>query len=148
MGKPISKGLKTIFLIHAIVSAILGVGLWIIPGRYLTLLGWVPELITIVENDLQLPGTMFVDSVITRLLGAALLALAYSSFQGWRMSSWGEVALMVQMEVTFCVLSVVGIAWGLFRIGRAIPVIGYIMVVLLAGFAVAWFWALRTHTKE
>ena len=148
MEKPISNGLKTIFLIHAIVSAILGLGLWIVPGRFLTLLGWVPEWIIMVENELQLPGTMLVDSVITRLLGAALLAFAYSGFRGWRMSSWGEVALVVQMEVIFCVLSVFGMIWGLFRMGRVTPVIGYIMVVLMVGFAVAWFWALRTHAKE
>jgi len=147
MEKPYSQGLKIIFIVHGIISGLLGLGLWLIPGRFLTLFGWVPQWVTLVETAVDVPGTTFVDSFITRLLGAALLALAYSSFRGWRMSQWGEVALVVQLESVFCILGVIGMIWSLIQMTRPIPVIAYILVVITAGFTVAWLWARRIHTK-
>jgi hypothetical protein len=82
MNKSISRGLHITFLIHAVVAVVFGVLLLLIPGRSLTLIGWVPETITIPNSDLSAPGTFLVDAIITRLLGAALLAMAFSSFQG------------------------------------------------------------------
>ena len=148
MEKPISQGLKMIFLVHAIVSAILGLGLWLVPGRLLTLIGWVPEWITVLDTELQVPGTTFVDPFISRLLGAALLALAYTSFQGWRKGQWDKVAQVVQMEAAFCILGFLGLTISLFQTDRNIPAIAYAFVVLLAGFAIVWLWALRAHTKK
>jgi len=54
-----SKALQITFFVHAIVALILGVPLLIIPGTFLGSIGWVT-----------------VDVLISRLLGAALLALA------------------------------------------------------------------------
>ena len=148
MEKPISQGLKNIFLVHAIISGLLGLGLWLVPGKFLTLLGWVPQWVSLAESDVQVPGTTFVDAFITRLLGAALLALAYSSVRGWRTSQWGEVALVVQLESVFCILGLVSMIWSLIQMQRSVPSIGYVLIVVLTGFSVAWFWALRSHTKR
>ena len=148
MEKPISQGLKNIFLVHAIISGLLGLGLWLVPGKFLTLLGWVPQWVSLAEADVQVPGTTFVDAFITRLLGAALLALAYSSVRGWRTSQWGEVALVVQLESVFCILGLVSMIWSLIQMQRSVPSIGYVLIVVLTGFSVAWFWALRSHTKR
>jgi hypothetical protein len=151
MEKQISPGLKTIFLVHAVAIAILGLGFWITPSRFMLLVGWFPEFVILGENELQVPGNWLVDNAITRLLGAALLALAYSSFQGWRMSQWREVALVVQLEVAFSILGLVGLTWSIFRhwqTGHVVPVFGYILVALWVGLVVVWLWALRNHTKE
>ena len=148
MGKQISPGLKIIFLVHTIISLILGLGLWVIPGRFLTLLGWVPEWIPILDTSQQVPGTTLVDPFITRLLGSALLALAYASFQGYRKSEWIDVAILVQLEVVFCVLGLIGMIWSLIPFSESTQGIAYLMMVMLAGFAVAWIWALIIHNKE
>jgi hypothetical protein len=148
--KMISQGLKYIFLIHAIISVIFGLGLWLIPGSFLTLLGWVPTTVefTVAGEQGTAPGTVFIDPFITRLLGAALLALAYSSFWGWRMNQWIEVKLVVQTEAVYCILALLGGIWAMIRYTGRIQPIAYVIVVLLAGFTVAWLWALRTHTRE
>jgi hypothetical protein len=147
MEKPISQGLKILFLVHAIVSALLGLGLWLVPGRFLTLIGWVPAWVTVLDTDLQVPGTTFVDAFITRLLGTALLALAYSSFRGWRLSQWSEVAQVVQLEIVFCVLGFLSLILSLYQTSLDVATVAYVFLFLLAGFAVAWLWAWRAHSK-
>ena len=160
MDKPVSQSLKNIFLIHAILSVLVGVGLWLIPGRFLTFAGWVPEIVEMVvlETVVQAPGTFRVDPFITRAFGAALLALAYSSYLGWRSRNWEQVALIVKSEAVFCILALTGfIASLMIRISRNprpiteqlqnFPVVGWVEMIVLAGFALAWIWALRAHTK-
>lgn len=158
MDKPISQGLKIIFLIHAIISVIFGVGLWLAPGRFLILVGWVlPEVeLWVFETIVEAPGTLLVDPFITRILGAALLALAYTSFKGWRANQWGEVALVVQMEAVFCIVGLLGMIITLilspdmpvFSQLGGMPAFGWVLMVILAGFTLAWLWALLRHTKD
>jgi hypothetical protein len=64
-GNPMAKMLRPAFLAHMIVHAILGALLLVMPGRVLAWLGWAP-----------------IDPIISRTLGAALLAM-----------SWGELRL-------------------------------------------------------
>ena len=148
MNEGISSRLRYTFLIHMIVSAIMGAALFLIPGRTLTLVGWVQEMVTLPESELAVPGGTFVDPLITRLLGAALLALAFASFQGWRAKSWGQVSLLVQMEAVFCVLGVAAFIVVTYTIsrnpaGRVIPIAFWVDLVILAAFAVAWGIALQ-----
>ncbi len=143
MDAPISNSLRTTFLVHLIVALILGAALFLIPGRTLTLLGWVDEWVQLPESELSIPGGTFVDGVITRVLGAALLALGFASYLGWRASRREQVNLLVQVELVFCVLGIIAILIGLFTMGRAMPVIGWILAAILAVFAVAWGLALR-----
>lgn len=143
MDQPLSNMLKTTFLVHWIISAALGAVLFLIPGRTLTALGWVPQWATLPEVEQLIPGTMFVDPVLIRLLGVALLALAWASFRGWRAEQFSQVSILVQMEAVFCILGLVGMIAGFVMSGRSIPVIGYILMVILALFAIAWSLALR-----
>lgn len=149
MDKTISRGLKYIFLIHAIISVIFGLGVWLIPGRFMTFLGWVQPIVEFTVGGVtgKAPGTVFVDPFVTRLLGAALLALAYSSFQGWRVSQWVEVKLIVQLEAIFCILGILGGIWALTQTVGPIPPIAYAILGLLALYTVAWLWALRIHSN-
>jgi hypothetical protein len=142
MEKTISNTLRTIFLVHMIISLILGAALWLVPGRTLTVLGWVKETVEFTELGVSAPGTIFVDGVLTRLLGAAMLALAYSSFRGWRAERWEQVALVVQLEFIFCATALVGALAGFYN-RNSVPLIGWVIAVVLAVFTLLWGWALR-----
>lgn len=147
MDRPISNRLQITFLIHFIVSAILGAAMWLIPGRTLTLLGWVGEFIQLPGAEVSIRGQTFVDPFISRLFGAALLALAFSSFLGWRAKHWEQVALVVQQEAVFCVLGVAAFFAVLFLAERPMPLSGWGVLLLLAGFAVAWGVAWQTDGR-
>jgi hypothetical protein len=143
MDAPISNSLRVTFFIHMIVAVVLGATLWIIPGRTLTLLGWVPEQVLLPQSTLSIPGATFVDGVLTRVLGAALLALGFASFLGWRASRREQVYLLVQEEFVYCVLGTVAFLVGIFTLDRAVPVIGWVMIAILIIFSVVWGLALR-----
>ncbi len=147
MDRPISNGLRTTFLMHLVISAFLGVALFLVPGRTLNLLGWVPDWVRLPNSDQSVPGQTFVDPVVTRILGAALLALAFSSLRGWLGSAparkWSEVALLVELETIFNVLGAIAILVVAFLLGRSMPVIGWVLFVVQIAFAVTFGMALR-----
>jgi hypothetical protein len=118
-----SKSVRIIFGIHALVALVLGAALLIAPGRFLGLFGWAP-----------------VDPLLSRVLGAALLALAWSSFRGWRATERGQVALLIELEAVFCVLACAGILRQM--IGYTYPWYVWTMLGVFALFAIAWIWAL------
>jgi len=128
-----SKVLKLTFLIHAVVGLLLGVPLLIIPGRFLWWMGW--------QAMLQAVNWQNTDPLMARVMGAVLLALAWSSFRGWRATERAQVAILVEMEVIFTVLGCVGLLRHLLVwvvIGGWYPAIGWIAFAILAIFAVAW----------
>ncbi|OGO05441.1 MAG: hypothetical protein A2Y73_04435 [Chloroflexi bacterium RBG_13_56_8] len=128
-----SKALKYTFLIHALVAAILGAALLITPGRFLWAIGW-PAL-------LQPLGWENTDPYLARLLGAALLALAWSSYRGWRATDRAQVSTLIETEAVFTVLGCGGLlrhlATLLFVEGW-VPAVGWGTMAILAVFAVAW----------
>ena len=144
MDKSISRGLHLTFLVHAIIAVVLGVLLWTIPGQGLSFLDWVPETLTVGDTDVSGPGTVLVDPILTRLLGATLLAMALSSFQGWRAEEWGRVELLVQFEAAYCILAVIGMLAALI-LDRPFNWIRWVTVGVLAAFAVAWSVAYWRH---
>jgi len=117
--KEIPKGLKTAFLIHAVVALIFGLALFIAPGRFARLINWSP-----------------MDPVISRVLGAALLALAVSSWLSYRATTWEKVEIKVQLEIVFTVLGVVGLLRHLLFLPT--PAFAWVNLVVLAAFAVVW----------
>jgi hypothetical protein len=123
------KFLKFIFLVHTIVALAIGAPLLIIPGRFLGWLGWAP-----------------VEPVINRILGAALLALAWSSFRGWRATDKAQVAFLVEMETAFTVLGCVGIIRHLLVAHYSFIV--WCVLAVLALFAVAWIVSLISLLKR
>jgi hypothetical protein len=118
-----SRSLRTLFLIHAVVGVIFGVPMLIAPGRLLMFLRWWP-----------------IDPIISRLLGAALLALAWSSFRGWRTDDRARVALLLEMEAVYTVLGCVGLLRHL--LFGSFPFVPWAVFAILAAFAVAWIAAL------
>jgi hypothetical protein len=124
-----SKALRTTFVVHATVAVVFGALMLFIPGRFLKALGWVP-----------------IDPIISRLLGAALLALAWSSFRGWRASEWAEVAILVELEAAFTVLACVGLLRHL--LFARYPLVVWLDLAVFALFAIAWgFFLVRGRAK-
>jgi hypothetical protein len=114
-----SKALNVTFLIHAIAAVVAGLLLLLIPGRFLLAIGWAP-----------------IDPIASRLLGAAMLALAWSSFRGWRASEWVEVAILVEMEAAFTVLACVGLLRHL--LFSSYPIMPWLFFAIFFLFAIAW----------
>jgi hypothetical protein len=124
-----SNALKTTFLVHAIVTVVIGALMLIIPGRFLQALAWAP-----------------IDPIASRILGAALLAIAWSSFRGWRATEWSEVAIVVEMEAAFTVLACVGLLRHL--LFARYPFIVWLIFAVFLAFAVAWiYFLLRNRSK-
>jgi len=118
-----SKSLKWTFLVHAVVAAVMGVVLLIKPGGFLQLLGWQP-----------------IDPLMSRAMGAALLAMAWTSLYGWRATERSKVEILVQMEAIFAVLACVGLGRHLFF--GSWPWMPWADLAVFAFFAVAWLVAL------
>ena len=118
-----SKSLRYTFLLHAVVALLFGAALLAAPGRFLGLFGWAP-----------------VDPLLSRVLGAALLALGWSSYRGFRAAERGQVALLVELEAVFCVLTCVGMVRHM--LGWYWPWYVWTLLGVFAAFAVAWIWAL------
>ena len=118
------------FLAHLINAGILGAVLLLAPGRFLALLGWAP-----------------IDPIMSRLLGSVTLALAWSSYRGWRImagtqgaaleaSDEARIGLLVQMEAMYTLLACVGLLRHLLH-GRW-PWYAWLLLADYALFACAW----------
>ena len=114
-----TRMLKPTLLIHAIVSATLGALLLIIPGYFLQWLSWMP-----------------IDPIITRLLGAALLALAWGDFRGWRQLAKSDITLLVEVQLAFSALGSIGVLRHLVTGGW--PAMVWIVFGGLTLFTIAW----------
>ena len=75
-----------------------------------------------------------------RVLGAALLALAWSSFRGWMAAERARVTILVEMEAVFAVLACVGLLRHLL-FGRW-PLVPWLALALFLAFALAWIYFL------
>jgi hypothetical protein len=114
-----SKALRTLFLVHVVTALVFGVPLIIVPGRFLELVDWAP-----------------IDPIAGRLLGAALLALGWSSFRGWQATAQPGVRVLVELEAVFTGLACVGLARHLF-VG-SYPVFPWLVFAVFAIFFLAW----------
>jgi len=119
-----SKFLRYTFLIQAIIAILCGAGLLIAPGRFLGLFGWGP-----------------IEPLLFRLLGAALLAMAWTSIYAFRASSRAQVEVLVQMQLIFCGLGALGFFRHLIT-GSFYPTVVWIVTAVLVLFTAAWTWAL------
>lgn len=122
------RALKVTFLVHAVLALLSGVLLLFIPGNFLQWIGWTAFAAQ--------AAWMGIDVVISRLLGAALIALAWSSFRGWRATEVAQIANLVEMEVVFTVLCCAGLLRHL--VFRHLPMMVWIPFAVFALFAVAW----------
>lgn len=114
-----NKGIKIVFLIHAIVALFFGVVLTFLPTTWADVMNWQP-----------------LDTAMTRLLGAAMFAFAVGSFLGFVSQTWEQVQIVVLMEIA---LTVIGLLVGLFEMIFAdAPASIWFNTVLFGLFAIAW----------
>ena len=115
----VTKGLKSLFIIHGIVSLVSGAMLLFVPFTWAKSMQW----------ELLDPEPM-------RVIGAFTLALAVKDLFGFLAKQWSEVRIVVLLEVvwtflaTICFLRIV-------LLGLA-PATFWVMVFLFAAFFVAW----------
>jgi len=114
-----SKGLRNTFLIHSVVCVVSGLLLLVIPGRTLQFFRWAP-----------------IDPILTRVLGAALLALAWSSFRGWLATERVQVRIVVEQEAVFTALACVGLLRHLLFANY--PWMVWLLFGLFLAFFLAW----------
>ena len=121
MNAEIPRGLKIIFLAHFIVALIFGLAFLLLPGPTGSLYGIpMPEM------------------EIYRLLGAALLGYAASSWLGYQASAWESVRIVVFMEMLWTLLGTLVMLYALIFSG--FPALGWINAVIFAAFCVAFSW--------
>lgn len=118
-----SKSLRNTFLVHAIVALLFGLPLLVVPGRTLDLFGWAP-----------------IDPIMSRLFGAALLALSWGSYRGWQAAVRGDVQILLQVEAIFTVLGALGILRHL--LSGSWPWYVWMIFIVFILFAAAWIYHL------
>lgn len=121
MDKPYPSGLKTTFLIHAIIALIFGLANLLVPQMWNTL-----------------TGTKIVDYNIFRLLGAAILAFGLSSWLAYRAKSWESVSILLQMEILWTILATLIFVY--YQVRRGFPPIYWVNAMIMAAFAVAFIY--------
>lgn len=82
-----SNGLKITFLIHAILSFVFGLGLYLVPVQFGAMVGW--------------PSS---DSTMARLAGNSLLAFGISSWLAYRATNWEQIRIILITEIWLTVL--------------------------------------------
>lgn len=123
-----SRLLKPVLLVHMVVALVLGAFLLIIPGKFLGWIGWAP-----------------VDPIISRILGAALLVMAWGNFRLWRAGGPAEKWLWVEFGFVFDALAAIGVLRHLL-VGRW-PAMVWILFAALVLFAILWALIWRTLRK-
>lgn len=121
MDAKISQGLKITFLLHFFVSLIFGLAFLLLPGQAGSLYG------------MQVP-----QADIYRLLGAALLGYAASSWLSYQASNWENVRIVVFAEILWTLLGTLVMLYALLFSG--FPALGWINALIFAAFCAAFSW--------
>jgi hypothetical protein len=119
-----SRTVRLIFLVNAIIWIVLGGLMLAVPGRFLQWLGWGWRL----------------DPIISRLIGAALLALAWGDLRVWRGLTWSQGTVFVEVQLVFSALASLGILRHL--LSGSWPATVWILFAVFAIFTFAWLGAL------
>lgn len=121
-----TRSTRITFGVHWIVALVLGLPLLLAPGRFFDFINWAPS-----EQEFiaALP-------LVSRMFGAALIALAWSSFRSWRAAAWEQVAIVVELEIVFTVLASIGLLRHL--LFDEYPWTVWANLGLLILFAIAW----------
>lgn len=112
----IPSGLKTIFLIHFIITGILGVQHVLVPRWWTDLAGMEISI-----------------TVTWRVIGAAVIGFAVSSWLAYKAEFWEQVRIIVIMEIVWSVIAAMVITWGILNEGA--PPLEWLNVTLLICFS-------------
>jgi hypothetical protein len=120
MEKQITPGLKNTFLVHAIMMTMFALTYLFVPVLWGDLTGCLSN---------QVPQ-------VFRLFGTAILGYAISSFFSYRENSWEKVKIVAQMNSIITILFVIVLVLALSL--WDLPSIGWMYVVVMSGFAIAF----------
>jgi len=120
MEKQVTPGLRHTFLAHSVMMAIFALNYLFTPVLWGDLTGCLSN---------QVPQ-------VFRLFGTAILGYAISSFLAYRESLWERVKIVAQMDCVITALFPVILVLSL--LFWDLPSIGWMYVVVMLGFAVAF----------
>jgi hypothetical protein len=86
-----SKSLKILYITFMVVCVIVGAPLLLAPGRFLGTFSWAP-----------------IDPLISRVLGAALLGMAWGCFRALNQKETREPVILIEVFMVFTLLSAIG----------------------------------------
>jgi hypothetical protein len=112
-----SRGLKYTFLVDAIVSSLVGIGMLFFPEQFRDMINYPLK-----------------DAMLGRGIGVALLALGVSSFLAFRANEWQQVWIVVRMKNAFTVLAFLTNLYGV--LFAAAPSAAWGDVVIFGVFAI------------
>lgn len=121
---PLPQGLRWVFLIHAIISAIFGLAFFFVPELWGEWVNW-----------------RTIDPTVTRVFGGGLLALAYASWLGYQASSWEAVRILVKFEIAFPALGFLAAIYEVLAANA--PEFSWVIVASTAIFTVAFAYYYR-----
>jgi O-antigen/teichoic acid export membrane protein len=126
-----SNFLKYTLICFAVVTIIFGVPLLLAPGKFLAAFGWGP-----------------IDPLISRMLGAALLGLAWACLRAIQPLHHEKARLLVEVNAVFCTLATIGLLRHLLFAWYP-PMVWYVALIY-AIFAILFFyhWIARPRTKQ
>ena len=119
MKNQLLGGLRIVFIVHIVVGIIFGLGFFLIPVAFGKLYNW--------------PLT---DPYFPRMIGAAILGYTASSWFALHANAWDKVKIVVQIEMAWTILNTLAQIWGM--VTEELPAAGWLNVVLMAAFAVAF----------
>ena len=112
-------GLRTTFLLSFVIGGVVGL-------QHLL----APRLWT------DLAGIAVTDTVLWRLVGAAVLGYAVGAGLAWREKTWPRVRIAAAMHAAWSALGAAVIAWGI--VYEGLPPLEWLNVGILAAFAAAF----------
>ncbi len=122
----VPKALRAWFVLHFVVDVAFAVPLMIVPGRFLTLLGW-----------------QTVDPIATRMVSAALLGIGIESFLG-RNGPAEQFAGMLSLKIIWSSAVIIALVLSAILKWEAWPFFGWALIALFVGFNLLWvYWKLR-----
>lgn len=124
-----SKLFKPTLLTNMVVGFLVGLFLLAMPGRFLALIRWAP-----------------IDPIMSRVLGAALLAMAWGSWRMWQASSQPQAKWLVEIQLGFTLLAAVGILRHLVEGGW--PLMAWIIFGVFGLFALLWLAVLMSARSQ
>jgi len=116
MKSQLSPALKTTFLVHFIGAGLFGLGFLLIP----TQLG-------------NIFGLTITDTYAWRLIGAAMLGIASTSWLAYQATTWESVRIVLVLEMVWPILAALVILSALLFGG--FPALGWILFAIMAIFA-------------
>ncbi len=123
MSKRIPPGLSTTFVLHSIVAGAFGLGWLFIPGTVAVIF-----------------GIRLIDPLAWRLVGAAAVSAAASSWWASRETEWERVRIVVKMELLWTALEAIlypsAVAFEGYPVSVAVGAI--LMIAFFLAFAYYW----------